>query len=88
MTSGHASVLGPSGTRLAQRSPGDAIDPRALVGRQTTQREIRAGGACRVVTLGAADAQWLEENRTALMVKLYRYLAAEERSSPVPGGER
>jgi hypothetical protein len=38
--------------------------------------------------VGAADAKWLEENRTALMVKLYRYLAGEEGSSPITEGER
>ena len=72
LVTGQASVLGADGQRLQQLGAGDAVW-RQSAGAAT---RVQADGPCRTVTLSHQAQRRLDDEDTALALRLYRYLLA------------
>ena len=74
LTVGRVALFDSSGTRVAERRPGDVIGPSDGPGGRSTPFEFRATEPCQASMLTAEAARWLEKNEPPLMLRLYRYL--------------
>lgn len=79
LVSGRATEQDGTGARLLQYAPGDAIWPNAS---NDEQNSVVADDACETLSLAPSDRGWLEENRPALALRLYRYLLADRLETP------
>ena len=77
LTIGRVALFDSSGTRLAERQPGDVIGPGADLGGRSARFEVRATEPCKASMLTPEAARWLEKNEPTLMLKLYRYLVGQ-----------
>ena len=75
LVSGRVAVFDASGDRLAERGPGDVIGSVGGTG-ATTPNDVRASEPCRAMLLAPDAAEWLEKNDERLMLRFYRYVAA------------
>ena len=77
LTIGRVALFDASGTRVAERRPGDVIGPRDGPGGRSASFGVRAVERCQASMLTPEAAGWLEKNEPALMLKLYRYLVGQ-----------
>ena len=75
LASGWASAFDAGGARLYQCGPGEVVWPTGTHEQKVVA--VVADEPCRTLVLTPAVRHWLESNRTALALKLYRYLLAE-----------
>ena len=84
LLSGRASAYDPTGTRLYQCGPGDAIWPAGPMDEETNP--VIADEPCRTMVLTPATRRWLDEHEERLALKLYRYLLASRFRAEPPTG--